>query len=647
MSSIKYRKDIDGLRAIAVLLVLFYHAGLPVQGGFIGVDVFFVISGFLITTIINKEIKDGLFTFSSFYARRIKRLIPALFFMIVVVCTYCSYFLLPSDLLSLSKTAIYSLVGVSNFYFYSHTNYFESATSEPLLHTWSLAVEEQFYLFWPFILIFLFSYSKKRKIIILSVIFFLSLLLSQYYTIQNKNLAYMMLPFRFFELMIGALASINYYLISDKIKNHANKMSSLGLTLIIGSAFFLNESSQFPGLLALPVTIGTALILLFPENKSGVINNILSFRPITYIGRISYSLYLWHWPLIALAKYKGYDITTLNATLIIGLSFLISVFSFHFIEIPARNIKNKKIIFSCLYIIPIIIILVFLLIIISTKGLKFRTDAKLPELDPQNAAHEIRFECMEKMNVGNIDTCWLGMKKSKPDVLMIGDSFGNAYTGFIDVLAKDANIMVHDTMKSSTPSIPNVFVSSVNNKLSNNEAKKTIMYNNERTNYSLSVKAVIISDYFDQYNDNNKSYRMYDKNWNDVSKYAFNYREKYIKNLIDNGVKVFIIARPFSGIGRDNLSKLRSKKWNDEDIDNITYPYGIDKEEREEYRLKKRFPSIVIIDPNDVLCSNEKCRATIHGDIIFRDDGAHLNNSSSIKLGQEYLKNHKNPFTGL
>lgn len=647
MSSIKYRKDIDGLRAIAVLLVLFYHVGLPVQGGFIGVDVFFVISGFLITTIINKEIKDGIFTFSSFYARRVKRLIPALFFMIVAICIYCSYFFLPSDLLSLAKTALYSLVGVSNFYFYSHTNYFESATSEPLLHTWSLAVEEQFYLFWPFILIFLFSYSKKRKIIILSAIFFLSLLLSQYYTIQNKNLAYMMLPFRFFELMIGALASINYYFISEKMKNHTSKLSILGLLMIILSAFLLSESSQFPGLLALPVTIGSALILTSHDNRSGMVNSILSFKPIVYIGRISYSLYLWHWPLIVIAKYKGYDLTTKNAFLLIAASLIISVFSFHLIENPIRKIKNKKSIFTYVYMLPLVITFSFLIAMNQTDGLKSRKNILLPELDPKNTAHTIRSECMEKMQVGNTNTCWLGVKKDTPDVIMIGDSFGNAYTGFISVLAKDANIMVHDTMKSSTPSIPNIFVSSVNNKKSNDEAVNTILYNNKRTNYAFNTKAVIISDYFDQYSDDNKSFRLYDKNGNDVSKNAFDYRVKYINSLIDNGVKVFIIARPFGNINRDNVSKLRNAKWNSENIEKITYPYGMEKMKREEYRLKELFPTITIIDPNDILCSNNRCKASIDGDILFRDDGAHLNNSSSIKLGKEYLKTHKNPFINL
>ncbi|NAG37443.1 acyltransferase family protein, partial [Escherichia coli] len=207
--SLKYRADIDGLRAIAVLLVVFFHAKFPISGGFVGVDVFFVISGFLITSIINKEITNHEFTFSGFYLRRIKRIIPAFVFMSTLVSIYCFYYLMPDDLISYAKSLVYAMGGISNFYFLANTNYFESTTYEPLLHTWSLAVEEQFYVIFPFILLLLNRLRHSRFYTLFFVILYvLSIAISHYFAVNHKDAAYYMLPFRFFELMTGAMTAI-------------------------------------------------------------------------------------------------------------------------------------------------------------------------------------------------------------------------------------------------------------------------------------------------------------------------------------------------------------------------------------------------------------------------------------------------------
>ena len=266
------------------------------------------------------------------------------------------------------------------------------------------------------------------------------------------------------------------------------------------------------------------------------------------------------------------------------------------------------------------------------------------ELEFNNSAHIQRSECMEKMKVGNFNECWLGVKKDKPDVLMIGDSFGNAYTPFIDVLAKDARIMVHDTMRSSTPSIPGVYVNNINKPLSKYNADTIMFYNNTRTNYAYSIGTVIISDYFDIYNNNNKSLRLFGDNEIDYSASEYKLRVSYIKKLIKNGVKVYIIARPFNTIGTTGISKLRSAKMKHV-IGNVEmFPYGMKKETREEYRLKHDIPEITLIDPNVLLCKNDNCVATIDGDIIFRVDGTHLNYTAAKKMGEAYLRKYDNPF---
>ncbi|HCO7843837.1 TPA: acyltransferase [Escherichia coli] len=644
MIMLKYRADIDGLRAIAVLLVVLYHAKFPVPGGFIGVDVFFVISGFLITMIMDKEIREGNFTYSSFYTRRIKRLVPAFAFMLAILFMYCSYYLMPEDLLSFSKSALFSMLGVSNFYFFFNTNYFDSSATEPLLHTWSLSVEEQFYLFWPMILIALYKTKKSSvKTFVFSALFISSLATSQYYAINSKNMAYMMLPFRFFELMMGAMVAIQFRTLSE-FMNKLRATPYLGIALITASAFLLNDESVFPGLGALPACLGTAL-LLASGFREGWCNKILTFKPVVYIGKVSYSFYLWHWPFLILAVYRDIQLTAVNASLLVIASFAMASFSYHFVEQPFRKAKlsfNQA--FAFVYALPLIITSVYLNAMYESSGLKFRMDGLFNEMTEENTAHVIRKNCMDAMKVGNIAECHLGVEKKTPDALMIGDSFGNAYTGFVDALAKDAGIMVHDTMRSATPSIPNVFVSSVNNKWPDGVAKKIIAYNNLRTDYAFKFKTVIISDFFDQYDERNKLFRVYDKDWNDVSSKSLQMRIDFIKSLLEKGIKVIIIARPFDKIGSEGIAKLRASKMRHSDLSKVSFSYGEDKQERDEYKIQKALPGVTIVDPNSVLCSGQQCKAALAGNIVFRKDGSHLNYSSSEELGKQYLMKHKNPF---
>ena len=644
---LKYRADIDGLRAIAVLLVVLYHAKFPVPGGFIGVDVFFVISGFLITLIMDKEIREGAFTFRSFYVRRIKRLVPAFAFMLAILFMYCSYYLMPEDLLSFSKSALFSMLGISNFYFFLNTNYFDSSATEPLLHTWSLSVEEQFYVFWPLILLALYKTKKSSvKTIVFSALFIASLATSQYYAINSKNMAYMMLPFRFFELMMGAMVAIQFRTVSEFLSKF-RASPYLGIALITASAFLLNDESVFPGLGAIPACLGAAILLASGFND-GWCNKLLTSKPVVYVGKVSYSFYLWHWPFLILAVYRDIQLTALNASLLVIASFAMASFSYHFVEQPFRKAKlTFPQAFGFVYALPVIVASLYLNTMYETGGWKSRVEGLFNELEHSNEAQVVRSECMDKMKVGNVSECHLGVKKDKPDAIMIGDSFGNAYSGFVDVLAKNAGVMVHDTMRSATPSLPDAFATMVNNKFTDQVAKEVLDYNNKRTSYALGLKAVIIADYFDEYTERNAMFRVYDKGWDDISDRTYEIRKLYISNLLAHGVKVYLIARPFSRINAPGIAKLRNAKMKHYILDDVLFPYGTNKEDREEYRLKKDFPEITLIDPNDVLCKKDGCAASIDGDILYKKDGSHINYSSSEKLGEKYLKNHKNPLLGM
>ncbi|MDC9605893.1 acyltransferase family protein [Xenorhabdus griffiniae] len=360
----KFRPDINGLRAIAVLLVVFYHVHFPVPGGFVGVDVFFVISGFLITSIIEKEIRTGVFSFGNFYSRRAKRLLPAFIFMLIPLFIYCWYNLLAVDLVSFSKSALFSIIGASNFYFYSIPNYIILSGREPLIHTWSLSIEEQFYLIWPVMLFLLYKKKDLRiNFVILSVVLFLSLFSAQYCVIHDKHLAYMMLPFRFFELLSGAVLAINYRRI--KVKDEWIHVTSvLGFFLILSSAFLINKNSQFPGFLSLPVVIGATLFIVsYNGNKFGIFNRILSNSIISYIGKVSYSFYLWHWPIIMFSRYRGIELNKINSSVIIVISFSVACLSYHFVEKPFRRLNYRKYTLPFFYLLSVLLLMVISIVI--------------------------------------------------------------------------------------------------------------------------------------------------------------------------------------------------------------------------------------------------------------------------------------------
>jgi len=263
---ISYRPDIDGLRAIAVLLVILFHANFKsISGGYIGVDVFFVISGFLITSSINKEMLNQSFSFKSFYLRRIRRIIPVLVFVIVVVTIPASYFLFADDLEKYSRTVIHTMLSTNNFHLWiKGKNYFvENTELIPLLHTWSLSVEEQFYIIWPILLLLLHRFlSYKKRLIVVSIFILGGVFWSIYLTNTNMSMAYFLLPARFFELSMGAGLAM-FWLKIPKLNGNVNHiLSVLGIILIITPAVLLSKESAFPGLNAFWPCLGTTLLIL-------------------------------------------------------------------------------------------------------------------------------------------------------------------------------------------------------------------------------------------------------------------------------------------------------------------------------------------------------------------------------------------------
>lgn len=341
-----YRPDIDGLRALAVVPVLLYHVGFPVvTGGFIGVDIFFVISGYLITSIIFKEIRFGKFSFLSFYDRRFRRILPALFSVIIFVVVSGYGILLPSEYYKVGQSELFASISAANFLFFSSINYFEGETN-PLLHLWSLAVEEQFYLIFPVVLVLGFKYLGDRVQYLVILICIISFIMAAVTVYGDSQAAFYLPQFRFWELLIGSvLATSGVLPPSGRLTRNLVALS--GLLLVIGSILMIDRTTPFPGLSALPACAGTAMLIMSASEKSGtIVSAMLAFAPFRFVGLISYSLYLWHWPIIVLMRQGGAFLPmtippdSRGRILLLIMSFVAAILSWYFIERPFRNGKR-------------------------------------------------------------------------------------------------------------------------------------------------------------------------------------------------------------------------------------------------------------------------------------------------------------------
>lgn len=340
-----YRKEIDGLRAIAILPVIWTHTGLPyITGGFLGVDVFFVISGFLITSILIKELESGNFSLLKFYERRARRILPALFIVIVVTSFFVPFVTeSPKFIGDYGVSILSTVLFVSNLYFWQTSGYFGSASElSPMLHTWSLAVEEQYYIFFPLLMMVLFSFGKKIIVSALIIIAVLSLLISEWGASNSPIGNFYLLPSRAWELMAGALAAamyLNYYFVKIRTK-FSTYLSVIGIFSILISYFLFTPSTLHPTSLTLLPVLGTVLVLLFSESGN-IVGKVLSTKILSMIGLVSYSLYLWHQPVLALMKkYYSIHLEPNQIFLSIILIFLLSFLTWKYVENPFRD-KQK------------------------------------------------------------------------------------------------------------------------------------------------------------------------------------------------------------------------------------------------------------------------------------------------------------------
>ena len=445
MSVLKYRAEIDGLRAIAVGAVVLYHAGVPlIHGGFVGVDIFFVISGYLITGILHREMSESSFSFGSFYERRIRRLLPALFTVIVATGIVGWFVLLPEDFATFGSSVIATLLFFANiFFWYQSSNYFDApAHLKPLLHTWSLGVEEQFYILFPIFLWLVMRFLPRQALPALIITGFLaSFALSLWGVANTPVAAFYLLPTRAWELLMGSALALGI-VPAISLAWLRESIAAAGLLLIALSIYFIVPEMPFPGWAALPSCLGAAAIIYANTNGTTLAGTLLSLRPVVFIGIISYSLYLVHWPVFVLVGYAAIDpLEPMTIVLCLLASFVLAIMSWRYIERPFRGkcgfLPTRKQIFAAAAG-GMLMLGAGAAVIDSLEGLPRRMPDDVARVLVKRQYFGDERHCHMARLRSDDELCARGAPDAPVTFMLVGDSHGGAMAPGIFAAAKEA-----------------------------------------------------------------------------------------------------------------------------------------------------------------------------------------------------------------
>lgn len=433
----KYRNELDGIRAMAVIAVFFYHCHLQIggfsilPGGFLGVDIFFVLSGYLISSIVFDDIYNSKFNFISFYIKRARRILPALFVVLTFSSIITYQLLLPDDYMVFGKSALASVFFVSNYYYYSFDSY--TATSSLynfLLHTWSLSAEWQFYLLFPVFIVSVKKYAEKHLLQIVIIGFIVSLSLACFLSNRNHDLSFYSFATRAWELLAGCMVAYIEKNKESRIKNEiANQVLPLvGMTMLIYSFLFITDTSIHPGIITLIPVIGTCLIII-SSSKEELVGRCLQIRPVVFIGAISYSLYLWHQIVIVTFRIvKHVHINIGQGFMLLIITLTLSIATYYYIEKPFRKSYGRgKIVLS--YTSASLVIIAFLYIALSSgipdRFGKHNLSALVLNLNG-NKMHIVDGVVCHDNFIEK--SCGVGKeKKGVPNVILVGDSHAGSY----------------------------------------------------------------------------------------------------------------------------------------------------------------------------------------------------------------------------
>ncbi len=632
-----FRADIEGMRGIAVLLVVLFHSGVPgFEGGFIGVDVFFALSGYLITGIILYELaKNGKLSFRNFYARRARRLLPAAGF--AAVCTVLLSILLysPVELARYAKWASYTSVYASNFMFMRDaSNYFASDVgTNPFLHTWSLAVEEQFYLFWPALIALTLFATKSRRwlAIILVTMSAASLALCVYLTHYRAPWAFFSLPTRAWEFGLGGLACmLPERLVRGKIGIAA--LGWIGFGAVVGSACFYSPQTTFPGFAAVLPVVGTLTVLI--AGVTGIAYGpmtLLNVGPLQYLGRLSYSWYLWHWPILLLTGIRFPGITWQGKLLAASVALVIAHITFLILEKPIRFhpflMPRPGL---SLALVPLIAVAG-----ISASLLGQRIARQALTSEPQAsfwaAANDRRVlfdaHCITTASSSRLAECNYGDRSSEARIVLFGDSHAEHWFPAVNQLALDNHWQLLTLLKSSCPAA-DVKVFNVSLKRYDTECVSWRQSALARI-AELQPEVVIVSESDSPVADPTKAARHHalsPEAWRDGVRSTISYLDAH------NVKTIFIADVPKPDFDVPTCLSRAATRNGSTDTCNVSRPSAFNEDARKAERAAvNSFPKARLLDFADTLCPNQICLAMVQGQVVFRD-GNHLTSTFAHSL---------------
>lgn len=651
-----YRADVDGLRAVAILFVLIFHSGLKLfPSGFVGVDIFFVISGFLITSIIHHSLQNQNFSFIRFYNRRLWRLQPVFICLIAFTSLITLCFYLPDDLMSYGKSARKTAFFISNQFFEKvTTGYFSPDSNQlPLLHTWSLAIEWQCYLMLPVLLFLLHQWVGKQhiaKCIYASTLFFI--VLSLYSSVHYPEKTYYQLLSRIFEFLIGSCVALN------QERFHFNKkIINLLSTASVGALFYIATRSDvslgFPNFYALVLCVATGILIASGVGESKSLwNQLLSTRPIVFIGLLSYSLYIWHWPVFVLIRYLNIAETGRVLTLAFGLIFIVGYLSWRFIEKPAAKANTTPFALSLLYlfVLPASVIHLNDFIIKTKEGLpqRFKETSQIYARLHQYSNPQRPF-CLQQKNIEVNSACVLGAKNTNSKKgIMIGDSYSNHHWRFIDSLTAEADISVLAHATIACLALPDIYQFDMfmkNDVFQACHDQTARYYNMIKSNH---YDYVIIGENWYAYLGDKIINQLNDKRSYELSQQRIEQAlDRGLQWTIASGAKPVLIKSIASTHGNPHECFFEHIKRHSQYKPELC-AFNLDPEEQKWFddlftRMKKKYAQLIIIDPQMVLCPEGRCQADINGVPVFKDEG-HITDYASYHLAQTYLQQYKNPF---
>ncbi|QIO07245.1 acyltransferase family protein [Acinetobacter shaoyimingii] len=594
----RFRTDINGLRAYAVLAVIVFHFNRQwLPGGFAGVDVFFVISGYLMTSIIFRGFEENKFSIRKFLSARVKRIIPALLFLVTILMIFGYFFLGPIAYSSLAKHSGSSLLFFSNIVYWNESGYFDALAREKfLLHTWSLSVEWQFYVIYPIVLFILFKYFNKeivKKIIVISAV--LAVIFSIYASQRWSIASYFLLSTRGWEMLLGGIA----FLYSFELKKQSLKifLEILGITFLFVSFFIFTENTIWPGYAALLPTLG-AFILIQANNQKSIFTNNIVFQK---LGLWSYSLYLWHWSILSISNYFSYKINFFTFCLV---TLVCGIVSYYFIE--KRQFSPRSIIYS------VVVVLFIILIIYKSNGASFRVDSKF-KLTQQQFRNQYEGH-LNRPN--NVEVTYFNSSEKDFEYILLGNSHARHFFSYIN----DDHLKLAEITLDGCLSTKNFFAT----------------YDQERCSkmYDLAMsfiknhphKKVIISYQFPHVAIN-RTTKSLDHEFIDA---FFNQElDDMVSSILNSNATVYLIGRTqgtekslYACLGEKQLmlpKKLMAPC-------KVQEPFKIieDNEKLKHYVQHKQSNQVRYIDPNAVLCEKAQCRTLNQDREPIYTDTSHL-----------------------